>query len=144
MAVAAVTLRDLATRRLSPNVPSLTVALAASVGVTIFGAVGSTTVDWSPLGTAEVLRLTGTALFILAGYTLSVVVMRSGEISFIAPFRYTSLIWALILGWFVFNEWPDGLTLLGALIVASTGAFTLWREQRVMRRRIATQVTPRL
>ena len=56
--------------------------------------------------------------------------MRVGEVSFVAPFRYTSLLVALILGVLVFGELPGALTLTGAAIVVATGLFTLYRERR--------------
>jgi len=67
--------------------------------------------------------------------------MRTGEIGFVAPFRYTSLVWSLILGFLAFGEFPDGLTLLGAVIVVATGVFTLYRE-RVRGRRAAAEAQP--
>lgn len=74
------------------------------------------------------------SLFILAGYLASVMTMRQGEIAFIAPFRYTGILWALLLGWLVFGDWPDKITLAGVGIVVATGIFTLYRE-RIQRRR---------
>ena len=68
-------------------------------------------------------------MFIIGGYFFSVRVMRVGEISFVAPFRYTGLVWALLLGWLAFGDWPTPLTLLGAGIVVATGLFTLYRER---------------
>jgi S-adenosylmethionine uptake transporter len=59
--------------------------------------------------------------------------MRVGEISFIAPFRYTGLIWALVLGWLVFDEWPEPITLVGAAIVVGSGLFMLYREAQLGR-----------
>ena len=56
--------------------------------------------------------------------------MRAGDIGFVAPFRYSALLWALGIGWFVFGDWPDNFTLLGAGIIVATGAFTLWRERQ--------------
>ncbi|MBM9593538.1 DMT family transporter [Roseitranquillus sediminis] len=136
-AVMGVTIRDLATRRISAPVPSVTVALAGSLGVALFAAVGATGTDWQPMSARATLQLGGSCLFLIAGYLLSVAVMRSGEIGFIAPFRYTGLVWALALGYLVFGDWPDEITLAGAGIVVSTGVFTLWRERR-LRRRITT------
>jgi S-adenosylmethionine uptake transporter len=132
--VACVTLRDLATRGISREVPSLTVALVGSAGVTLFGAAGCLTGDWAPVTPAAALHLSGAIAFVILGYVFSVMVMRVGDIGFVAPFRYTSLLWALVLGLVFFGDWPDALTLLGAAIVASTGLFTLWRERRVRRR----------
>jgi len=60
-------------------------------------------------------------------------VMRVGEMGFVAPFRYTGLLWALLIGLLFFDEWPDGLTLLGCALVVATGGFTFWREQQARR-----------
>jgi drug/metabolite transporter (DMT)-like permease len=63
------------------------------------------TVDWAPLTHRAAMFLwRGAVMFVILGYVLSVMVMRVGEISFVAPFRYTSLIWSLILGYLVFAE----------------------------------------
>lgn len=132
-AVGCVTLRDLVTRRLSRAVPSLTVTLAASLCVLVFAGGWSLGQSWSAIDLRSAILLGCTSLLILSGYSLSVLVMRVGDVSFIAPFRYTGLVWALILGVLVFGEWPTGLTLCGAAIVVSTGLYTLWREARVRR-----------
>lgn len=128
--VLCVTVRDLATRRLSPEVPSMTVALAGSAAVTAFGAAGCLAGAWVPVSATAAAQLGGAIVFVILGYVCSVMAMRAGDIGFIAPFRYTSLVWALALGLVVFGHWPDPLTLLGAAIVAATGLFTLWRERR--------------
>lgn len=136
MAVLCVTVRDLATRRLSVHVPSMTVTLASSLAVTVSFGLASTLTDWVPV-TLPLAALIGAAsVFIIGGYFFSIRAMRVGEISFIAPFRYTGLVWALVLGWLVFGDWPTNLTLLGAGIVVATGLFTLYRERRVKERRM--------
>ena len=140
-AVACVTVRDLSTRRMSPTVPSMTVTLAASVGVTLFAAIATQTETWIPVTSRDALLLGGASIFIIGGYFFSVAVMRVGEVGFIAPFRYTSLIWALVLGLLVFGDWPDNLTLLGAAIVVATGVFTLIRESQQRRRTAQARAT---
>ena len=127
--VACVTLRDLSTRRLSHAVPSLSVALASAVAVMMFGAVGTAASAWVPVSPLAWVQLAGAAMAVTGGYLCSVLVMRAGDIGLIAPFRYTSLVWSLLLGLVLFGDWPDGLTLTGAGIVAATGILTLWREQ---------------
>lgn len=129
VAVAFVTARDLITKRMSPAVPSMLVTLVSASAVMAFSAVASTTVDWVPLDGRLTMLLLGSSVFIIGGYVLSVAVMRAGEVSFIAPFRYTGLLWALILGWLVFGDWPDTITLIGAAIVVMSGLFTLYRER---------------
>jgi len=129
VAVVFVTLRDLSTRRMSPQVPSMLVTLISAVAVLVFSALASTGSHWVPLDGRLVLLLLGSSLFIVGGYVLSVAVMRVGEVSFVAPFRYTGLLWALILGWLVFGDWPDMVTLVGAAIVVMSGLFALYRER---------------
>lgn len=133
MAVICVTVRDLATRRLSADVPGMTVTLAAALAVLVFFGLYSTGETWQPVTPKLWLLLAGASILIFGGYYFSVQVMRTGEISFIAPFRYTGLIWALLLGWFVFGDWPSALTLLGAAIVVGMGLFSLYRERQLAR-----------
>lgn len=134
VAVFFVTVRDLSTRRLSGDVPSMTVTLAAVLSVTLFSGVAQLATPWAPVSGAHWTAIAAAAVFVLMGYYFSVQTMRIGEVSFIAPFRYTGLIWALILGWFVFGDWPLPSTLAGAGIVAATGLFTLYRERKLSRR----------
>ncbi len=137
VAVAFVTLRDLSTRKMSANVPSLTVTLVASLGVMVFAGVASLGGDWVTLDGRQWMLLSGAALFILGGYLFSVLVMRVGEVSFIAPFRYSGLLWALILGFVVFGDWPDPITLTGAAIVVGAGVFTLLRGRKLSQEKVA-------
>jgi len=131
LAVALFTARDIFTRQLSDAVPSLAVAVITAGSVAIFGGLMMIPQDWaavSPRGGMLVVLASG---FIIVGYLLSIMVMRVGEVSFVAPFRYTMLIWALALGWYLFGDWPDTLTLVGAGVVVATGIFTIYRESRV-------------
>jgi len=132
-AVCCVTVRDLVTRELSPDVPSISVTLISAMTVMTGAGIVSTFQPWAPVSGAYGLLIAAAAIFILGGYYFSIRVMRVGEVSFVAPFRYTGLVCALILGWLVFEEWPDNWTLLGAAIVVGTGAFTLYREGKASR-----------
>lgn len=138
-AVACVTLRDVVVRRMSTSVPSVFVALVAAVGVTAMGGVGTAFVEIAPFTLRSALLLSGATGFLIFGYIFSVTAMRVGEIAFVAPFRYASLLVALILGILVFDEWPNLLTLTGAFIVVATGLFTLYREAKL---RIRTKPIP--
>jgi S-adenosylmethionine uptake transporter len=132
-AVLIVTVRDLAARRMSRDVPSTLAAVIAAIGVTIMAALGLPFETWAPVGASQLGLLTGAGVFIIGGYVFSVAAMRVGEIGFVAPFRYTSLIVALALGFVVFGEIPKTLTFVGAGIVVAMGLFTLYREQRAKR-----------
>jgi drug/metabolite transporter (DMT)-like permease len=56
---------------------------------------------------------------------------RYGEPSLLAPFDYIAMIWAMILGWFVFGEMPESMVLGGAGVVIASGLFIAWREHRL-------------
>ncbi|MEN8741634.1 MAG: DMT family transporter, partial [Phaeobacter gallaeciensis] len=56
--------------------------------------------------------------------------MRLGEISVVAPFRYTRLVFAMVLGILVFGERPDTLTLIGSAVIVASGVFTLIRSRK--------------
>ncbi|WP_193555866.1 DMT family transporter [Marimonas lutisalis] len=136
-AVCFVTLRDLTARRLSAAVPSITVALVTAVVIATAAGVASGVQGWVALEPWHMGLIVLAAGFILGGYLASVATMRVGEIGFVAPFRYTGLIWALVLGFVVFGDWPAPLTLAGAGIVVAMGLFTLYRERQLRRRRSA-------
>ncbi|MEO0800636.1 MAG: DMT family transporter, partial [Pseudomonadota bacterium] len=105
-AVASVTVRDLATRRLSAAVPTMSVTLMAAVTMTTFFGLFSVGERWTALDLRLAALIVGAAFLIIGAYWFSVQVMRQGDIGFIAPFRYTGLVFALILGLLVFGDWP--------------------------------------
>lgn len=140
--VACVVVRDLAVRPLQGQVPSALVALGAAVAVTAMGWIGTGIQGWSPLSLPEAGKVLGAGLFLIVGYLTSVMAMRHGDIGMVAPFRYTSLLWAIVLGLVVFGDLPDAWTLVGAAIVVGAGLFTLWRERKLRLRRAATGTLP--
>jgi len=76
------------------------------------------------------------ALFAFAGLFGSIGVMclthafRLAPAAAIAPFEYTALVWATLLGYLVWGELPDGITLLGASIIIASGLYIIYRETR--------------
>lgn len=129
-----VVVRDLSTRSIGRAVPSVMVAVWASIAVTAAATLASLVQGWQPLtaGQGGLVVLASAALVV--GYLFAVMVMRVGDIGFVAPFRYTALIWAIFLGWLVFGALPDLLTLTGAALVVATGIFTLLRERKIKAR----------
>jgi len=140
--VAFVVVRDLSTRELSKAVPSSTVAVAASLSVTATALVLSLPGGWVGFSLREGVLIAGAAASLVVGYDFVVMVMRVGDIGFVAPFRYVSLLVALVLGWAVFGTIPDALTMFGAGLVVVSGLFTLWRERKVKARAATVDVTP--
>ena len=71
-----------------------------------------------------------TIVFSVSGYYAIVLAMRLGAASIVAPFRYSRLLFSLMIGVFIFKEQPDVLTLIGCGIIIVTGFYTYLREQR--------------
>jgi drug/metabolite transporter (DMT)-like permease len=123
--------RDLTTRRIAADIPTLSVTLFTSfvvmaVGFALIVPMGG----WQPISGANWFTLAVTSVAVFAGYQAVILAMRGGEISFVAPFRYTSLIWALAIGIVAFGERPGASVLLGAAIVICSGLYTFYRESR--------------
>ncbi len=129
-----VVVRDLATRRFSQALPSTFAALATSVAITLTGALLLPAVEPVTPTPGQLLTLVAAAVCLVVAYLFAVMTMRIGDVGFVSPFRYTNLIWALVLGALVFGEFPDGLTLAGSALVVATGLYTLHREHRLARR----------
>jgi drug/metabolite transporter (DMT)-like permease len=56
---------------------------------------------------------------------------RYADASLVAPFEYTTMIWAIFIGFFAFGHLPDRAVIAGAAIVALAGLFVLWRERQL-------------
>ena len=136
LAVVCAAARDLATRVAPADIPSLFLAAITAPAVAVAG-LGMWIWDGSiaPVTAVHLVKLLAASVFILIGYGFIVMAMREGDIAFIAPFRYTSLLWAILLGVVVFGEHPDWLTILGSAMVVATGLYTLYREHRMASRR---------
>jgi drug/metabolite transporter (DMT)-like permease len=139
-AAAASASRDLITRRLDAAIPALAVSFIGSIGVTLSGGVIGLNESWRALSQHEMLLLLGAATFISIGTYLLVLAFRGVEISLVAPFRYTLLIWGGIAGYLAFGERPDIWSVVGAALIVGSGLYTLHRE--AVRRRVQNSGTP--
>jgi drug/metabolite transporter (DMT)-like permease len=138
--VACVVLRDLSTRRFSRDMPSVVPAIWASAAVAAMGGVGMVLFGAVPPPPGPLLETSGAALFLIVGYMMAIMTMRVGDLGLVAPFRYTSLIWATLLGWLLFGTLPDFWTIVGAVIVVGSGLYMLLRQRQV---RLSAEVGPR-
>ncbi|MBD8555842.1 DMT family transporter [Rhizobium sp. CFBP 8762] len=124
-------LRDLATKRVDPALPSMFVTVLTSAAITAAG--GALMIPmggWQPMHGDVILLICISGLVVSLGYHCIIVAMRTGEISFIAPFRYTGLVWSITLGVVFFGEVPDGYMLLGLTIVVCSGLYAFYRENK--------------
>ena len=133
ISVLSITTRDLLSRKLSVDVPTLIPTVSASLGVLLFSILLITKTAFQPLDLQNSFFILAAAFFIIFGYYTAVLVMRSGEISFISPFRYTAVLFALMLGFVFFDEQPDGIAFLGMTIVIISGIALMIRNNSVQK-----------
>jgi drug/metabolite transporter (DMT)-like permease len=134
-------LRDLATKQIPASIPSLFVTLLMTVMVTMTGAVILFPLGgWTPPSSHALILLALAAVFMLTGYQCMIMALRSGDISAVAPFRYTALPWAMLLGYLVFGDRPDAMMVTGASIIVGSGLYAFYRE-RVRERPVAATMS---
>lgn len=140
--VACCAVRDLATKRIPQAIPTLLVSTATALAMTVVGALLLSPMGgWTPMTGKATALLALAAVLVLIGYQFIIMAMRSGEISFIAPFRYTALLWSIVLGLLVFGDVPDMTMIIGASTIVGSGLYALYRERVVGRRRIVAEST---
>jgi drug/metabolite transporter (DMT)-like permease len=127
--VAFCVLRDLATKRIPAEVPTLFVTLLTTIAVTaIGGGLMMPLGGWRPPSSNAVMLLGVSAVLVLIGYQCVILALRIGDLSAVAPFRYTQLLWSLLLGYLVFGDVPDAAMLFGASLIVLSGLYTIYRE----------------
>jgi drug/metabolite transporter (DMT)-like permease len=125
--------RDVVTRLVPRTVSSTQIsawafAMLVPAGIFMMTAMGQPPIWPDAL---QLVTLTGTLIIGLLAYYALVASMRVGELSFVTPFRYTRMVFALTLALLVFDENPDALTLVGATMIIGAGLFSWWREARM-------------
>ncbi|RBO99086.1 DMT family transporter [Pseudochrobactrum asaccharolyticum] len=122
-------LRDLSTRRINMQIPTALISAMTSVLVTMTGFVMmQLNTGWQQPTSTDLLHVGIAAVLLIIGYHCIILATRAGDMSFASPFRYTSLLWAIVLSYIVFNQAPDQNTLIGAAIVVASGCYMLYRE----------------
>jgi len=133
-AMLCVAVRELVTRRIHFHIPAAVVAFSTTVLVTAGGAVWTLIEGFQPMSGAGLTTLAGAAAFLTVAQYLAVMALRVGTVSQTAPFRYTIIVWALIAGWLVFGDVPDGLALAGIAMIVASGLYAMWQSQRELAR----------
>lgn len=134
VALIALSLRDVSTRLADVSTPSTRIAFYGLLSNGIAGAIYMALIEPPHAASLTAMLQMGVAVLTgAAGYYAMVAAMRVGDISTVAPFRYTRIIFALAIGYIVFGEELDALTYLGAAITVAAGIYAFWREARKAR-----------
>ncbi len=132
LAMFALAIRDLTTRLTPPDMGSFSLAtftMAASLPFAIVWVLYNgeslfpSNVNWWIVAVMCSLGATG--------YLLLIVSLRMTEVSIVTPFRYSRIIFLLVLGVIVFDEEPSALMLFGAALIIASGVYMMWRERQI-------------
>jgi drug/metabolite transporter (DMT)-like permease len=126
-------LRDLVTRRLSRTETSISILFWSSVIVT---AAGLTTVPfgWQPVTGTAAAWFVAVGVLNAGAHFLMIEALRLAEASVIAPVRYTSLIWATLIGYAVWGDLPDAWVVAGATVIVASGLYMVRGESKAVKK----------
>ncbi len=123
-------LRDAVTRNLVASETSVSILAFSNVAITLC-ALPIALAVWVPPSGEAIAVLALAALTFGLGIFLMTETFRYADASLVSPYRYGGVIWALIIGFLVWQDEPTASVLAGAALIIASGLFILWRERAV-------------
>ena len=117
-------------RRLTASESTGAIVLYFTLLTTALG-LSTIVLGWTMPSAADAALLVGIGICGGIGQILMTQSFRHADASLVAPFDYTTMVWAFLIGWFVFGQLPGAAVLAGGFIVAAAGVFVIWREHRL-------------
>lgn len=117
-------------RRLTARESTGAIVLYFTLLTTALGA-ATILLGWKVPSPAQFGILVGIGILGGIGQILMTQSYRHADASLIAPFDYTTMIWAFLLGWLLFGQLPGTAVVVGGTVVAGAGLFVIWREHRL-------------
>lgn len=121
--------RDLLTRKIPAEIPSMLITFSTAISVGLLAVVFMAVQGTAPISTKQLGLLALAAAFLAGGYYFIVQASRQGEFSVVAPFRYTGLLGSLILGYLIWGHVPNLMAWTGIVLLLAAGLFMLRRER---------------
>ncbi len=115
-------LRDIVTRRLSRTETSISILLCSTV-IVMLGGLATAPLGWNALDARGALLILLAGVCNAGAHFLMIEALRMGEASLVAPFRYTSFLWALVFGYLLWGEIPGLWVALGVALIICGGLF---------------------
>ncbi|MNC85671.1 EamA-like transporter family protein [compost metagenome] len=85
---------------------------------------------WTPVSAANAGWFVVAGVFNASAHFLMIEALRLGEAAAISPVRYTSLIWATLMGYFIWGDWPDAWVTAGSAVIIAAGIYMIRIEAR--------------
>jgi drug/metabolite transporter (DMT)-like permease len=120
--------RDLITKRIPIHIPTFIIALANASFVALGGIVFGLYQGFQKVELWQFGLLCAAAILLASGYMFMVATLRLGDLSATAPFRYSNVLFAIILGMVIFSEFPDVISYIGMALIIAAGIYAARRE----------------
>lgn len=122
-------LRDIVVRNIPSVLSSAQIAFTTAWMVTLAG-LATLPFGWQAINAAQLGFLALASLFISGAYITYIITTRMGELSFVAPFKYTSIPLAMLIGYLVWGDIPSSSSILGTAVIVASGVFILLRKKK--------------
>ena len=123
--------RDIVTRKMGTGGESTPAIMLVSTSVVTIAGLFTIPAGWAPLSPAHLGLYLVSALLIAIAQGLMIESFRLGEVALVAPFKYTSLVWAVLLGLLIWGDLPDAWTWIGSALVVGSGLY-IWHRELVL------------
>jgi drug/metabolite transporter (DMT)-like permease len=117
-------------RWLADTESDLSMIVSQNLCMLAAGLVGLAFVPREVPGASLWLVIFGSAALLLLGQRMTFRALRLAPVGAVAPFHYTELLWATLLGWLFWREWPTANVWWGAALVVGAGLYAIWQERR--------------
>lgn len=128
-----ISVRDLITRRLDPQIPTAAVTLSTTLSVCVLGFSGMPLQTWQPLSWTLIGLLAASAILVTTANIFIIRAFRGTDVTVVSPFRYFGVLWGLLLGYLVWADTPNLLAFAGMVLIVASGLYTMHRESQRMR-----------
>ena len=125
-------------RKMSATESDAALLAYINVSLLLLGAVGAPFV-WGEVTLAQTGFIAMLAVTLVAGQWLMLRAFRLSPIGVVAPFQYTGIVWATLIGWAFWNEFPAPNVWVGAAILIASGLYVMWRERIRSRQRASAR-----
>lgn len=115
-------------RKMSATETDASLLAYINTSLLLMGIVGAPFV-WEPFTLAQAGFVLMLAVTLVVGQWLMLRAFRLAPIGVVAPFQYTGIVWATLIGWAFWNEFPAPNVWIGASILIASGLYVMWRER---------------
>ena len=123
--------RDIVTRKMGTGGESTAAIMLISTSVVTLAGVLTIPAGWAPLEPTDLSLFIASAFLVAFAQALMIESFRIGEVGLVGPFKYTSLVWAVLLGLLVWGDLPDTWTWVGSALVVGSGLY-IWHRELVL------------